>query len=248
MGISSSIFSERLSELLEEYKKEHGFTQNEIADKLGISSGAFSNYVSDLAEIKIENIYKIANYFKVSSDYLLGLVNVRSPKVTLRTICQTTKLTQKNIEKIISSLEEDIYALSLLINDKLFEKLGDSMFYVYEFVSQQKYNIKEFLDSINAEKLDNYKYAKEIIQKYYDIKHENEEIKLKLNGCLYDLSLTYNEFIKNFDKDVKDELVNYENRFINLYTKIQYVEEDYFQEIQEQHVKNIKKSKRNYLR
>lgn len=75
MGTStktSKIFSDRLSDLIAE-AKEHGADYRSLASALEISTGALSNYASDKQQPNITTLHKIAKYFHVSSDWLLGL-------------------------------------------------------------------------------------------------------------------------------------------------------------------------------
>ena len=53
-------------------RKENGKTQKEIALYLKISQQANANYESNKREPDIDTLIKIADYFNVSVDYLLG--------------------------------------------------------------------------------------------------------------------------------------------------------------------------------
>lgn len=62
------IFRERLLE----QRKLYGFTQREMAEKLGISQPSYVRYENGTSEPTQENLVKIADIFDVSVDYLLG--------------------------------------------------------------------------------------------------------------------------------------------------------------------------------
>jgi transcriptional regulator with XRE-family HTH domain len=59
-------------ENLASIRKELHFTQQEIADYLGISRQAYSNYESGKREPDYETLLKLGEYFNCSIDYLLG--------------------------------------------------------------------------------------------------------------------------------------------------------------------------------
>lgn len=59
------------------FKRKNGFTQKDIATKLGVESAAISKYELDMRVPNIETIKKLATIFNVSMDYLLG----RTPDV-----------------------------------------------------------------------------------------------------------------------------------------------------------------------
>ena len=62
------IFQERIKE----QRKLYGFTQRDIAERLGISQPSYIRYENGSSEPSQENLVKIADIFDVSVDYLLG--------------------------------------------------------------------------------------------------------------------------------------------------------------------------------
>ena len=53
-------------------REKNGFTQKEVANRLGVESAAISKYELDMREPNIEALKKLATLFNVSIDYLLG--------------------------------------------------------------------------------------------------------------------------------------------------------------------------------
>jgi transcriptional regulator with XRE-family HTH domain len=72
--INISPFSEHLREL----RKEKKLTQAELAAIFGKSSSLIANYEVDLRKPSIEMLIILSNFFKVSTDYLLGLSDYRN--------------------------------------------------------------------------------------------------------------------------------------------------------------------------
>ena len=62
-------FCERLKEL----RTERGVGQVELASRIGVSKGIISLWENGLREPTMSNIIALAQYFGVSSDYLIGL-------------------------------------------------------------------------------------------------------------------------------------------------------------------------------
>lgn len=62
------IFRENLKEL----RKLYGYTQRQVAEKLGISQPSYIRYENGSSEPTLENLVKLADLFDVSADYLLG--------------------------------------------------------------------------------------------------------------------------------------------------------------------------------
>ena len=58
---------------LKELRKEKGLSQKEIANFIGVSVSAYSNYEQGIREPSYDILIKIAKFYKVSTDFLLGL-------------------------------------------------------------------------------------------------------------------------------------------------------------------------------
>ena len=66
---NSQIFAERLRDL----RLEKGVGQNKLADDLGLSNASISYRENGKQEPTASAIVKLAGYFDVSTDYLLGI-------------------------------------------------------------------------------------------------------------------------------------------------------------------------------
>ncbi len=65
------VFGERLKEL----RIERGETQEETAKALGVSSVCYLHYEKNQREPSFDLLVKIVQHFKVSLDYLFGLID-----------------------------------------------------------------------------------------------------------------------------------------------------------------------------
>jgi len=57
---------------LKECRKNINKTQREVADDLGITEVGYQNYELCKNEPKMSALHKLADYFDVSADYLMG--------------------------------------------------------------------------------------------------------------------------------------------------------------------------------
>lgn len=66
-------------ERLKEIRKDHDYNQIEIAKILGITQVQYSRYETGERLIPINHLIKLAEFYNVSIDYLVGLTDVRKP-------------------------------------------------------------------------------------------------------------------------------------------------------------------------
>lgn len=64
-------FAQRLKEL----RLDNSLTQAELANALSVDQRTVSNWEKGIREPDFESLMKIARYFNISADYLLGLVD-----------------------------------------------------------------------------------------------------------------------------------------------------------------------------
>lgn len=57
---------------LKELRKENNLTQKELADYLNIKQNTYSQYENGQRQVPIEVLLRLADYYKVSVDCLLG--------------------------------------------------------------------------------------------------------------------------------------------------------------------------------
>lgn len=68
------MFAERIKEL----RKEKGLTQIELAEAMKLSKGTVAMWEVGKREANFQTLSKLADYFQVPVDYLLGLSNSKS--------------------------------------------------------------------------------------------------------------------------------------------------------------------------
>ena len=58
---------------------DNGYTQKQIAEQLGVSQNTYSQYEIGILNYPIEALEKLADFYGVSVDYLLGRTNIKTP-------------------------------------------------------------------------------------------------------------------------------------------------------------------------
>lgn len=83
------LFGNRLKEL----RKNKNISQEEIGELCGVAKTTISNWENNITQPPIETITKLAQYFSVTTDYLLGLNRDDLDKIErLKIACQEAGL------------------------------------------------------------------------------------------------------------------------------------------------------------
>ena len=64
---------------LRDLREDADMTQKQVAEYLGMSQTGYSKYETGENDIPTEVLIRLARFYKTSTDYLLGLTNIRKP-------------------------------------------------------------------------------------------------------------------------------------------------------------------------
>ena len=67
-------------------RKERGITQKQAAEDLGVSQALLSHYEKGIRECGLDFVVRVADYYNVSCDYLLGRSAERNGMINVPTI------------------------------------------------------------------------------------------------------------------------------------------------------------------
>lgn len=71
-----TLFSERSKKA----RKEKGFLQRELAEMLSVRQGSYTHWETGTREPNFKKLVSLAKYLNVSTDYLLGVTNIKGDK------------------------------------------------------------------------------------------------------------------------------------------------------------------------
>lgn len=104
MNLSSA---ELFGYILRKLRNQKGLSQQALSSELNISKAALSYYENGQRVPDIDTLKKVAIFFNVSSDYLLGLSDISSNNKELKEVCEYTGLSEQAIKKIIAPKNND---------------------------------------------------------------------------------------------------------------------------------------------
>ena len=93
----NTVFAKRLRELIE----STGVSQAELANSVSVTRQAINSYTLGNTVPNSDVLTDIAKYFDVSSDYLLGLIDIKSNDITVKSICEEIGLSDKSVNLLL---------------------------------------------------------------------------------------------------------------------------------------------------
>lgn len=156
-------FAKRLRQLLDDCKINRGTSLDDIASKIEITRQSLGQYKDGNNVPDIITFQKLAKYFKVSYDYLLGETEVRSVDSNIKVACELTGLNDLSFFRLqhIKNIQKQMDIFNELASPLLFEELLNNI----NTLMQQTVELKS-------------------IEKEYP-NFKDEEIKADLSQCCF---------------------------------------------------------------
>ena len=153
----SSDATKYFSDVLEDLIKKSGKNIKLLAKEINISYGSLSKYQNDKAEAGIDALYKIATYFDVSTDFLLGLSKEPTMDVKTRSISEYTGLSSQTIDFLHSFASPEIRSFYRSLFDRLVSHGEDELTEIPEYIlcAAQAHVIAERANSDSRRNIDN---------------------------------------------------------------------------------------------
>ena len=113
----SAPLTQRLNELITD--------SNELKDFLGCSIQAVNQYKLGISRPSLENLCKIADFYGVSTDYLLGRTQTKTSDMDKRAMCDYSGLTESALELLHSFKDNPDYSriISAILENETFQAI-----------------------------------------------------------------------------------------------------------------------------
>lgn len=190
-----------------------------IADKLGCDVSLITKHYNGDRNVSLDYVVKYADYFKVSTDYLLGVSDVATNDKDLQYICDYTGLNEKSINNLTSPPPIDNTIMKYLFSDtvqmpELLKSFGNK----YNDAKQKIFENADFYQLVSllayrAIKSDI--YALGVNQQLNDIQSNNykltasdktmldagqrglTDLEIEIKALTYDIEQKYQKFFSN---------------------------------------------------
>lgn len=108
-----------ITQTLTTLRELNGYTMKEVAEGIGIKADTYRSYERGRLQPNLETIVKLAGFYKVSTDYLLGVEPLPDPFADLN----LREKTEADVLKKYMSLPADMRAMAL----ELLRQLGGAV-------------------------------------------------------------------------------------------------------------------------
>lgn len=205
-------FQERLSKLLE----RPDVSQKKLADYVGVTRQAIGQWKDGKTLPDVSSFQKIAKFFKVSYEYLLGETDNKTTNLTITAICKLTGLNEDAVNQLTSCRIHGgnlIPIINNFLESDYFNKIISGLF---ECSKYNSLDLKQFLEDL-------------ALYPHYDASLCNESeleficstfIEERVNINKYKLTMIFNEYLNEITQNiesVKEEIVNklYSKELVN---------------------------------
>ena len=177
-------FADRLSDLIYQKRKE-GKSFKEIAEESGVPTGSLSKYQNDACEAGISSLIKLARYFNVSTDYLLGLSDIASGNADDMAIEKRLGLNNKTINHLRRFIDDESGYCRFL------NTLAETDFWdIIISLQNAFYTYKEAIEEENLAIVNN----QDVGKKYEDESLPYNKPTKKINELGFNLSLNADQY------------------------------------------------------
>lgn len=209
----NTAFSKTITKL----RIKKGKSQKDAAAELGISQSLLSHYEKGIRECSLDFLIKIASYYEVSTDCLLGRESAEISEEIAQN-AEEIKLAKANTycllnKRLINNCTSQIFSVLSSINNKKLSK------YVSDYLSVANYKMLRQLEELSDEGSDTYTLESEIAQKLCSVSMQLSDTRIseiirninhngkitshsELEGRYEDNLAMIKELIKNSEKAI----------------------------------------------
>ena len=239
----NDITKKNIGKRINDVLAKKGIMQKELAEHLGVTANTVSYYLSGERCPDIDKLIEISRFLNVSTDFLLGLSDVKSTNIEVKSICDYTGLSEEAINGLHYRLEEN----RAVDNDETIKMLKDSPCYGRKYKENvSKCTIFDVLNNffeVNTIELPNFfgvlEYSADYVNGLKELSARVEKLIEKYNpDLLVDSNGKINEEAISEFADERYSILNFEypgirNNIFEAADELKKIIEKYAEEVKE---------------
>lgn len=189
--------------------------QKELAKKLDVVDNVVSYWCKGTRKPNLEQIVEMADFFNVSTDYLLGVTNISTQNTEIRAICEYTGLSMESVERLHELNCDGVTHFSNgIISNRYSNTLISNLFYKEE-------NEPFFASLLNVLRCANwYESHKDLILAFDSLLNNKKNISQDRIKKLKDDAIDFAYNVDIAEKDLKISKMEAKECFDNFINKI----------------------------
>lgn len=218
---TSDLFAKRLTQL----RKEKDLKRQQVADDLCITRASLEFYEKGKRKPDIEMTARIAKYFQVSADYLLGLSDTPSTDKDIKGVCDYTGLSKEAVKKIVELKKENTdylnngefnmdsfvdYTISNFIN----EFIANGELYYMSLLANDYILENHYILSVYSSAIE--KLSKNEKIDFIELENKIETANEKKDLSLFKTQRSILNFFDDITSDIQDKVNKAEKAFIEI--------------------------------
>lgn len=217
----------KLPDVYSDLRNEKGLSQTELANKLNCNKQLISKLESGERSLSMAMLKAYADFFNVTTDYLLGLTDIKTSDMELKAVCEYIGLN----EEAVWNLQHFLVSSQFKLNKedfKSFEEYEDGKKKLKEYMLNMANIANTFIargDFVNllCNVLEIQRCSAEWIEMYKEgFRHhgadflgtkETTEVENKCDLLVLDCNRWLDVFIKNYDNRYKNKTFEFLGKF-----------------------------------
>ena len=190
---TQEILTERLNGLIEKAGNVTAFARS-----IGVSRDSVNNWLLGRSGIRVNDLVKISTVYHVSIDYLLGLVNEKTPDTDKRSVLSYTGLSESALDSVLFFKKSDECRaemgpsdLSLVLENPDFTRIipnFDSLRFLYNHTVNAVNFLLDYDGDFNNDDSEELNSACNDLSEYFP----------ELRMLLFELSEMWSDFLESF--------------------------------------------------
>lgn len=141
-----AIFALRLGDL----RNKKGLSQEELSSAVNIDRGTIAKYETQKRIPSYEHLTSFAEFFEVSTDYLLGITKNKTPDPEISMICEYTGLSDSAVQALNMIKGSDLSRDISILLDEMEECIQKAAYYDVDIYDSVLHKISQFFQTFDS--------------------------------------------------------------------------------------------------
>lgn len=222
----------RISDTIKQLRTNSGYTQNQLAEKLNCNRQKIADWERGKSLPAADDLVLLSKTFQVSTDYLLGIAEIKTTNKDVQFVCEYTGLSDESVATLHADTfphKDDIYrrfssAINFLLQGEalyFFSALSDRFLdyrSYWQLMNSRTESMNNFLNGNTEKSLETYAEMENMFYSLNNTEDRRDVQKLRMQEILSDLLEYYCAEEKYREEELQDGFINFTSSMFKLET------------------------------